>query len=123
MASPSISHPVRKITDVRPGGHLMRVHAHIDKVTNQAGAGAARELSQFQARQVYAMKRVSEKEKLDCDALLVRYLETSLSQSQADEQRKVYEKQVEAGLDYVEDVSYIGPKYLEAVRRIFHILF
>lgn len=34
----------------------------------------------------------------------------------------VYEKQVEAELDYIEDFNCIIPEYIEAV-RIFHILF
>ncbi len=69
----------------------------------------------FQTKQVYAMKGVCDKEKLDCDALLTRYMEALLVQSQADEQRAGYQKQVEAGLDYIADVNYIDPKYIENV--------
>ncbi|CZR59116.1 related to oxidoreductase [Phialocephala subalpina] len=102
----------------RNGGHLMRVHAHIEKVTKEAGPEAAKELSQFQASQVHAMKRVAEKEKLDCDALLTWYLETSVSQPQADEQRKVYENQVENNLDFIGDINYIQPKYVEEISGV-----
>ncbi|KAE8446154.1 hypothetical protein EG329_012527 [Mollisiaceae sp. DMI_Dod_QoI] len=102
----------------RNGGHLMRVHANIDQVTKDAGPEAAKEISQFQASQVYAMKRVAEKEHLDCDALLTRCLETSVSQSQADDQRRAYEKQLESGLNFIEDVNYIPPKYVEGISGV-----
>ncbi len=101
----------------------MRVHANIDQVTKDAGPEAAKEISQFQASQVYAMKRVAEKEHLDCDALLTRCLETSVSQSQADDQRRAYEKQLESGLNFIEDVNYIPPKYVEGVSRTSSYLF
>lgn len=95
----------------------MRVHANIEKVTNEAGPEAAKELSRFQASQVYAMKHIAAKEKLDCDALLTRCLETSLHQPQADEQKRVYENQVEKGLDFIDDVNHIQPKYIEEVSK------
>lgn len=100
----------------------MRVHGNIEKVTQQAGPEAAKELSQFQASQVYAMKKVAEQEGFDCDALLTRCMEVSLSQPQADEQRKAYESQLEKGLDFIEDVQYIQPKYVEEVSEAVSII-
>lgn len=93
----------------------MRVHANIEKVTKEASPEAAKELSQFQASQVYAMKHIADKEKLDCDALLTRCLETSVYQPQADEQKRVYESQIEGGLDFIDDVNHVPPKYVEEV--------
>jgi hypothetical protein len=42
-------------------------------------------------------------------------METLLDQSQADEQREIYERQLQAGLDYIKDVDFIGSKFVERV--------
>jgi hypothetical protein len=61
------------------------------------------------------MKHVTENEKLDCDAVLTRCFEVTLSKKQADEAAKAYEQLLEAGLDFIEDVDYNGPKHVETV--------
>lgn len=66
----------------------------------------------FQRNQVYAMKAVAEKEKLDCDGVLARCFEVVLDQGQADWASRVYEKQLEDGLDFIQDVCYVGPKHV-----------
>jgi hypothetical protein len=87
----------------------------IDTVTRKHGPEAAKEISLFLGRHMYAMKHVVEKEKLDCDYLLDRFVETFLDQSDADKMKEIYEGQLEAGLDYIEDVSLMNPKYVERV--------
>lgn len=77
----------------------------------------ARELSSFVIDQSYAMKATVDKEKLDCDALLTRYMEVYLVQSEADDAKQVFGEQLNAGSKYVEDVNYIGPDYVERVSR------
>lgn len=67
------------------------------------------------AAQIYAMKSVVDKEKIDCDYVLNRFVEVFLDQSQADSKRNIYEGQLAAGLDYIEDLSFIGPKFAERV--------
>lgn len=91
------------------------VYPYIDKLTEAYGADAARELLLFQQAQVYAMKRVAEKEELDCDLVLTRVCETTQSQEIADERSRVYEKHRLAGLDYIDDVDLVGPKFAEPV--------
>lgn len=61
------------------------------------------------------MKAVAEKEKLDCDGVLARCFEVVLDQGQADWASRVYEKQLEDGLDFIQDVCYVGPKHVEQV--------
>jgi hypothetical protein len=90
----------------------------IDAVTRKHGPEAAKELSVFMAKHMYAMKHVVEKEKLNCDYLLDRYVETFLDQSDADNMKEIYEGQLEAGLDYIEDVSLMNPKYVERVSPV-----
>jgi hypothetical protein len=87
----------------------------IDSMARKYGAEAAKELSLFMAAHVYAMKHVAEKEKLDCDYILDRYVETFLNQSDADNIKEIYEGQLKAGLDYIQDVDLMSPKYVERV--------
>ena len=93
----------------------MERHTYIDRVTKENGAEGAKELFLFQQDQVYAMKHVAEKEKLDCDAVLTRCFEVTLSQFQADETARAYEQLLEAGLDFIEDVDFNEPKHAETV--------
>ena len=89
--------------------------SYIERVTKAYGLDGARELSLFQVEQVYAMKEVAEKEKLNCDLILTRCMETLLSQSHADESKATYEKELSDGLDFINDVDYIGLKFAETV--------
>lgn len=100
----------------------MAPHAYVDKVIQEHGIDAARELILFQRSQIFAMKGIVEKENLDCDAVVTRYFETFLTQSHADGIRKQYEAQLKAGLDFIQDVDYVGPKYVEKVGFVTKIL-
>lgn len=93
----------------------MMVYPYIDKITEAYGADAARELLLFEQAQVFAMKRIAEKEELDCDLVLTRVCETTRSQVIANERREGYEKHRHAGLDYIDDVDFVGPKFAETV--------
>lgn len=99
----------------RNGGHLFAPHSYVDRLVRENGIDAAREAMQFQKQQMYAMKSVVEKEKLDCDAVLTRYFEVFLTQSHNDRVKAHYEDQLKAGLDFIQDVDYVGPKYVEIV--------
>jgi hypothetical protein len=91
------------------------VHAYIEKVIKEHGVEAARELSPFQAELAYAMKQVAEKEKFGCDMVLTRCMETFLSQSHADEQKAICDKELANGLALITDVDFIGLEYAETV--------
>jgi hypothetical protein len=93
----------------------MARHTYIDRVTKENDAEAAKEPFLFQQDQVYAMKHVAEREKLDCDVVLTRCFEVTLSQFQADETARAYEQLLEAGLDFIEDVDFNGPKHVESL--------
>ncbi|TVY78531.1 Gamma-glutamylputrescine oxidoreductase [Lachnellula suecica] len=97
----------------RNGGHLLSPHSYVDPVVREHGVDAARELALFQRDQIYAMKGIAEKENLDCDAVLTRYFETFLTQAHADKVKRQYKEQLKAGLDFIQDVQYVGPKYAE----------
>lgn len=91
----------------------------MDKVTKAHGLEAAKELAAFTAEQVYAMKAVAEKEKLDCEAVLTRCYETILTQAHADECEKIYAGQLDEGLDFIRDVQFIGLKHAGLVSLLF----
>ena len=84
-------------------------------MSKQYGPETMKELSSFVIDQIYAMKATVDKEELDCDALLTRYMETYLVQSEADQAKQVFDEQLAAGYDYVEDVNYIKPAVVENV--------
>ena len=92
--------------------------SYVEKTIKEHGVEAARELFVFLANQVYAMKAVVEKEKLDCDAVVTRYVETFLEQSHADRVKKTYEEALTAELDFIQDVDHFGEKYVETVRNL-----
>ncbi|KUJ21530.1 FAD dependent oxidoreductase [Mollisia scopiformis] len=103
----------------RNGGHCsMGSPAFIDSVIQKHGPEAAKELFLFTAAQIYAMKHVVEKEKIDCDYMLDRFVETFLNQSDADNIKETYEAQLKAGLDYINDVDIVNPKYVEKITGI-----
>jgi hypothetical protein len=87
----------------------------IDRVTQKYGAEDAKEVVTFLAKHMYAMKYVAEKEEIDCDYTLDRYVETFLDQSDADHVMEVYDAQFKAELDYIQDVDVMNPKYVERV--------
>jgi hypothetical protein len=93
----------------------MARHTYIDRIIKEHDAEAAKERFLFQQDQVYAMKHVAERGKPDCDAVLTRCFEVTLSQFQADETARAYEQLLEAGLDFIEDVDFNGPKHVETV--------
>ena len=59
------------------------------------------------------MKAVVEKENLNCDFHLTRSLEVILSSDMAVAAKATYEEQLTSGLDFIEDVAYIGSEYAE----------
>ncbi|PMD43301.1 FAD dependent oxidoreductase [Hyaloscypha variabilis F] len=102
----------------RNGGHLMMIWSWIDEISKEFGLEAAKEVALFQRDQVYAMKAVAEKEKLDCDAILTRCFEVVLDQRHFDAASKVYQKQLEDGLDFIQDVNFVGPKHAEKLSGV-----
>jgi len=97
----------------RNGGHCSMGYPSIDSTSQKYGAEATKELFLFMAAQVYAMKHVVEKEKIDCDYILDRFVEVFLDPSDADNIKTTYEQQLEAGLDYIQDVDIVNPKFAE----------
>jgi len=61
------------------------------------------------------MKGTAKKEGIDCDLLLGRMYGVYVDQQQADEVKGIYKRQLEGGLDYIQDVMFVGEKYAERV--------
>src|ERR1700709_1958186 len=98
----------------------MMSYPYIDRVANEFGPESAKELSIFQAEQVYAMKKVAEIERLECDLILTRCMESLSHPTPAARQREIYERQLQAGLDYIKDVDFNGPNFEERVASSHH---
>lgn len=105
-----------------PGGHASLSRGTVDKLTKQHDLDTAKEVISFINDHVFALKETADKEKLDCDALLTRYIETYLSQTQADEVKHNYDEQMEAAGEFFRDVNYIKPEVVENVGLILRTL-
>lgn len=90
----------------------------IDLITQRYGPDLAKELSLFMGAHMYSMKGVSERENIDCDYVLDRFVEAYQSQADADRVKKVYEEQLKDNLDYIQDVYFMTQKYVERVSLI-----
>ena len=100
---------------MKRGGHVTRSWRTVGSISKQYGPEMMKELSSFVIDQIYAMKATVDKEMLDCGALLTRYMEAYLVQSEADDAKQVFDEQLSAGSQYVKDVNYITAKVVENV--------
>lgn len=73
------------------------------------------ELAEFEIAHVPALKEFIEKEKIDCDFVLSRSVDTWANQEAADNARKTYEKMVGHSLCYMKDVFF---KYGDDAERL-----
>lgn len=87
----------------------------IDSIKQKHTPELAKELSLFMAAHMYAMKGIAEKEKINCDYVLDRFVEAYQNQTDADRVKEVYERQLEDGLDYIQDVDFMNQRYVERV--------
>lgn len=69
----------------------------------------------FESSQVYAIKDLVEKEKIDCDLVITRAVDTFLDQAQADEAITEYKALVERGEPSTKDVCFKVGKEAEAL--------
>ncbi|KAI9052251.1 hypothetical protein LZ554_003608 [Drepanopeziza brunnea f. sp. 'monogermtubi'] len=103
----------------RNGGHLKPdVYFNIPKYKKMYGDKMATEISKFESSQVYAVKELVEKEKIDCDFQLTRAVDTCLDQAHADKCKAEFDKLIAAGEPSTRDVQYAAGKDAEALSGV-----
>lgn len=89
------------------GGHLRPdLYGHIPTYIKRFGVQTAAELAEFEIAHVKAIKRVVEKEKIDCDFTITRTTDVWANQEAAEKAKDVYDMMVAHGLEYMNDVSF-----------------
>lgn len=100
----------------RNGGHLKPdVYFAIPKYIKRFGVKAAIEVADFEAKQVFLIKELVEREKIDCDFTLTRACDVILHEEQARETEEAHAQLVKSGVADVRDVHYTPRKYAERV--------
>jgi glycine/D-amino acid oxidase-like deaminating enzyme len=94
------------------------VYFNIQKYTDKYGAQAAAEVARFESSQIYAVKAVVEKEKIDCDFVLTRAIDVTLDPALAEKSKADYDLLVKAGVAALGDVQYTPQKYAERVSGV-----
>ncbi|KAF7531068.1 hypothetical protein G7054_g9244 [Neopestalotiopsis clavispora] len=100
-------------------GHLKPdVYFGIPKHIKKHGAKAAVEVANFGASQVYAVKELVEKEKIDCDFTLTRACDATLDEGLARETEEAFKQLSASGVANLKDIHYTGRKDAERVSGV-----
>ncbi|TVY30611.1 Gamma-glutamylputrescine oxidoreductase [Lachnellula hyalina] len=98
----------------RNGGHLKPdVYFNIRKYSEKYGAQEAAEVARFEASQIFAVKALVEKEKIDCDFVLTRAIDVTFDPELAKKSKDDYDFLVKAGVASLDDVQYTSGKNAE----------
>ncbi|KAI8310593.1 hypothetical protein K4K59_008107 [Colletotrichum sp. SAR11_240] len=99
------------------GGQLKPdVYFNIPKYIEKYGVEAAVEVANFEASQVFAVKELVEKEKIDCDFTLTRTCDATLDEGLATATEEAFAKLVESGVANLKDVHYTPRARAEKVK-------
>ncbi|RHZ60856.1 hypothetical protein CDV55_106812 [Aspergillus turcosus] len=91
----------------RNGGHLRPdLYGHIPTYIDRAGPEAAAEIAEFEIAHVQAIKKLVEREQIDCDFRLTRTIDVWCNEEAAKGARKVYERMKAYGFGYMDDVDF-----------------
>lgn len=91
----------------RNGGHIRPdLYGHIPTYIDRAGVEKGAAIAEFEVRNLRAVKRVIEDEKIDCDFRLCRTFDVWTTEATAEDAKKVYEKMVSMNLEFMDDVDF-----------------
>lgn len=99
----------------RNGGHIKKLPSTIEELIQNYGSTAAGEIVEFVRANIYGVKRVIEKEKIEAEAELRRSFDVSLDKEDANEVKKKFEEQLQSNFPLTEDVGYVGEEFAERV--------
>jgi hypothetical protein len=97
------------------------LYFNVSKYATKYSVAAAAEVALFEASQVLAMKRLVEKEKIDCDFVLTRGVDATVDAQLAKETIEAYHKLVgENAFEAIENVQLFTHKDAEGVSLRHH---
>ncbi|KAF2089926.1 FAD dependent oxidoreductase [Saccharata proteae CBS 121410] len=103
----------------RNGGHLKPdVYFQVPKYSKMFGKDAATEIALFESSQVYAVKDLVEKEKIDCEFTLTRAVDVCLDEEHAAKCKKEFDELVARKAPSVRDVYYAQGKAAEIMSGV-----
>ncbi|KAJ9130957.1 FAD dependent oxidoreductase superfamily protein [Pleurostoma richardsiae] len=103
----------------RNGGHVKPdVYYRVPQYTRMFGKQAARDIAMFEAKQVYAVKQLVEKENIDCDFNLTRAYDVIIDARLAERCKKEFDQLVAEGFPTVKDVCYLPGPAAEALSGV-----
>ncbi|KXJ85425.1 FAD dependent oxidoreductase [Microdochium bolleyi] len=103
----------------RNGGHFKPdVYSAVPNNIRNHGVKAAIEIADFEAKQLYAIKELIEKEDIDCDFTLSRGCSVILHEGQAKAAEEAHQQLVQSGEAHLRDVQYTGRKHAERVSGV-----
>ncbi len=100
----------------RNGGHIKKLPSTIVALIESFGSAAAGEIVEFVRANIYGVKQVIEKEKIEAEAELRRSFDVSLDKEDAREVKRGFERQLDSGFPLTEDLGYVGEEFAERVR-------
>ncbi len=104
---------------VRKGGHLRpEIYFNMSEYIEKYGLEAAAEISNHEVAHIQAIKRLVEKEHIDCDFTLTRTFDVFLDQAFADKSKHAYDDMVEKGVTSIQDAHFTPAKYAERVSGV-----
>lgn len=103
----------------RNGGHLRPdLYGHIPTYVDRAGVEAGLEIAKFEIAHVNAIKKVIEKEKIDCDFTLTRTMDVWCNEKSAKQAKEVYDEMVARKFEYMDDAIFYTGRAAEGVRSL-----
>ncbi|KAL2833328.1 FAD dependent oxidoreductase superfamily [Aspergillus cavernicola] len=103
----------------RNGGHMKPdVYYNVPKYIEKYGVRAAVDVARFEASQVYAVKELVEKEKIDCDFVLTRACDATLDPKLARDTHRAFTQLVKSGVADLKDVFYAHGKDAERLSGV-----
>lgn len=82
------------------------------------GLEAAAEISNHEVAHIQAIKKLIEKEHIDCDFTLTRTFDVFLDEEFANESKEAYDSMVKRGLTSIQDAHFTPAKYAERVSGV-----
>ncbi|CAG8075824.1 unnamed protein product [Penicillium salamii] len=100
----------------RNGGHCRPdFYGHIPTYMDRAGDRAGAEIAEFEIANLRALKKVIERESIDCDFTLARSVDVWCNEEAAKSAKAVYDRMVAAGFDYMDDVVFYTGDQVEGI--------